>query len=278
LIRSYTLAVLGWPVGHSRSPRLHRYWLEKTGLSGSYDAIPVKPQSLGIALREIAFGFDGFNVTIPHKETILPFLDDMTAEVAQVGACNTVIIKERKLFGHNTDVLGYWRGLSEQFPEIGDRKGRLVAIIGAGGAAKAVVTALKKHSFENFCFFVRNVDAAREMTENLGLVGARILNLTGGVTSVSDEVGLVINTTPLGMTGMPRLDFPLERLHGSPIVSDCVYTPVKTELLSHARNLGLGVVDGVGMFLHQAAAAFTLWTEIAPPLDAQARQLALGEA
>ncbi|MFN7902508.1 MAG: shikimate dehydrogenase [Holosporales bacterium] len=276
-MRSYTLAVLGWPVGHSRSPRLHRYWLQQAGLLGTYDALPIQPASLGTALREIVFGFDGFNVTIPHKEAIIPFLDDVTAEVAQVGACNTVVIKNKKLFGHNTDVLGYWRGLNEQCPSILERKDSLVAIIGAGGAAKAVVAALKKQEFKNFCFFVRNVDAAREIIKHFGLYGARILNLTRGIFSLSDEVGLVVNTTPLGMTGMPVLDFSLERLRGRPIVSDCVYNPIQTEFLKDAQRLGLIAVDGIGMFLYQAAAAFTLWTGITPSIDAKALRLARGD-
>ena len=192
--KTKVLGILGYPVYHSASPLMHNAMASLLNIDYVYVPFRVPPSFLKQALEGIkALDVLGVNVTIPHKEAIIPFLDDVTAEVAQVGACNTVVIKNKKLFGHNTDVLGYWRGLNEQCPSILERKDSLVAIIGAGGAAKAVVAALKKQEFKNFCFFVRNVDAAREIIKHFGLYGARILNLTRGIFSLSDEVGLVVD-------------------------------------------------------------------------------------
>lgn len=272
--------VLGYPVGHSRSPALHTYWLKKYAGGGAYFPIAVPPSQLPVALKSLVAGeFQGFNVTIPHKEAICALLDSLDTTAKQVGAVNTVVVTNRDgrpyLTGYNTDVVGYADGLIAGAPQL-QLKGASAAIIGSGGAARAVALALKQHGISTMVFLARNEQAAAAIIKDTGLSNASIVAFPGAIKPLSMDV--LVNTTPLGMKGQAALDFPWQSLQQSCVVSDCVYNPLVTAFLREAAEHGHTTVDGLGMFLGQAAAAFALWTGIKPDIDETARRLALGQA
>ncbi|MCE2964370.1 MAG: shikimate dehydrogenase [Alphaproteobacteria bacterium] len=272
--------VLGYPVSHSRSPALHCYWLKKYAGGGVYLPLAVPPAALPVALKSlVAGGFQGFNVTIPHKEAICPLLDVLDVSAQQVGAVNTVVISHSKckkvLTGYNTDVTGYAEGLVAGATGL-KLMGASAAIIGSGGAARAVALALKQHGVATIIFLARNERAATAIIGDCALgAGAGVLPFSPQMPPLS--VDLVVNTTPLGMKGQDALHFPWQVLSKSCVISDCVYNPLQTTLLREAVEHGHTPVDGLGMFLGQAAVAFALWTGIKPEIDETARRLALGQ-
>lgn len=264
--------VIGWPVSHSRSPRLHGWWLDHYGIDGAYVPLAVAPEQFPQVLRTLPLmGFRGVNVTVPHKEAALAAVDIADDHAKRIGAVNTVIVHEDgALEGKNTDGLGFLAHLVESAP--GWQVERAPAVlIGAGGAARAIAVALLDAGAPE----VRLVNRTRERAEALALALADPrLKVTPWLArgAALDGAGLAVNTTTQGMRGQPPLDLDLAALPKDAVVFDCVYAPLETPLLAAARARGLIAVDGLGMLIHQARPGFAAWfgrePEITPALRA----------
>lgn len=261
--------VMGWPVAHSRSPRLHGYWLKLYGIDGSYVHLPVPPEDLPAALAKLATeGFAGANLTVPHKEAALTLVDEIAPEAARIGAINTVFVRDGRLTGTNTDAYGFIAALRGAATDY-DPKDHPAVVIGAGGAARAVCYALQ----EAGCPEIRLVNRTPERAENLARnFGAPVTAVTWeNRNQVLENTGVLINTTTMGMTGNPPLELSLERLPVAAVVNDIVYTPLETPLLAEARRRGHTVVDGLGMLLYQAQAGFEGWFGVKPAVTPELR-------
>ncbi|HXE17568.1 MAG TPA: shikimate dehydrogenase [Stellaceae bacterium] len=267
---SYRLAaVMGWPVAHSRSPVLHRYWLDRHGLAGDYVKLAVPPDRLGPALRGLAnLGFAGCNLTLPHKEAALGFLDEIDPQARAIGAVNTVtVLPDGKLRGTNSDAFGFIANLKAGASTW--QPGAPAVVLGAGGAARAVVASLMAEGVRDLRLVNRHRDRAETLAAQLG-AKPEILPWEHRAAAL-DGAGLLVNATSLGMTGAPPLDLPLDRLPPNAVVNDIVYTPLETELLAAARRRGNPVVDGLGMLIHQGRPGFAAWFGIEPDVTPELR-------
>ena len=259
--------VLGWPVSHSRSPRLHGYWLETLGIDGAYLPLPVHPDGFADAVRALAaLGFRGANVTIPHKQAAFEVCDVVDATARRAGAVNTLVFSDGRIHGSNTDGFGFLETVRDQAPGWQPADGPAV-LLGAGGAARAIAAAL----LDAGCPLVTLVNRSRARADAL----AQDL---GGAVAVADVpplagAALLVNTTSLGMQGHPPLAVDLSPLPATAVVADIVYVPLETPLLAAARAKGLRAVDGLGMLLHQARPGFEAWFGVAPRVDAALRDL-----
>ena len=251
--------VIGWPVAHSLSPRIHRFWLAEHGIDARYEAVVVPPDWLEDAVGRFRVGgWAGFNVTAPHKEAIIPLLDRVDATAQAIGAVNTVVaIGDGKFEGRNTDALGFLASLRA---ERAVRTERPAAVLGAGGAARAILAALMEAGQKEIRIANRNRGRAEQLAETFP---ATVCDWDGRELMLEDA-GLLINTTSLGMEGQPPLEIDLKRLPVTATVTDIVYRPLETRLLSDARARGNFVVDGLGMLLHQAVAGFAAWYGVTP--------------
>ena len=264
--------VMGWPVAHSRSPRLHGYWLEKYGIDGAYVPLPVAPEHFAQALRVLAqLGFRGVNVTVPHKEAALKAVDIADHHARHIGAVNTVIVREDgSLEGRNTDGIGFIAHLRDRAPAWQPAAGPAV-VLGAGGAARAIIATLKDAGVPE----IRLVNRTLARAEALALAfGAPVkvmpwINRTGALRDAS----LVVNTTTQGMHRQPDLDIELIGLGHGAAVFDCVYNPLETPLLAQARSRGFVPIDGLGMLLHQARPGFKAWFGVEPEITDELRAL-----
>jgi shikimate dehydrogenase len=267
--------VIGWPVGHSRSPALHGHWLKRYGIAGAYVALPVRAEHVEQALRALpVLGFAGCNVTVPHKEAVFRLVDHVERSAARLGAVNTVIVRpDGTLEGRNTDGEGFIRHLEASAPSwrAADRP---VLVLGAGGAARAVVGTLADAGVPE----VRVANRTDARAESLAAEFGRPLVAWPWAHRAEALAGcsLVVNTTQLGMDGWPPLDLALDRMPADGTVYDIVYTPLETTLLADARRRGLVAVDGLGMLLHQARAGFAAWFGVDPVVDEALRQAVLG--
>jgi shikimate dehydrogenase len=273
LHRRFLLAgVMGWPIGHSRSPKIHNHWLAQYGLEGVYVPLAIAPDGLERALRALpALGFSGCNLTIPHKETALRLLDKVEPEAARIGAVNCVVVEpDGSLTGKNYDGYGFVASLRAASPQW-HAGGAPCAVIGAGGGARAVVAGLIDAGASEIRVFNRTDERAQSLAADFGpRVEAhpwaqRDAGLAG--------VGLVVNTTSLGMIGQPPLEISLAAAPASAIVADIVYAPLETALLAAARRQGLTAVDGLGMLMHQARPAFRDWFGVMPDVTPALRSL-----
>ncbi len=261
--------VMGWPVDHSRSPRLHNYWLDRHGIDAAYVPLAVAPETLEQAVRGLpALGFAGANVTIPHKEAVLPFLDRIDPAAERIGAVNTIVIKDGRLHGSNTDGFGFLENLKAGAPQWRGEAGPAV-IVGAGGAAKAVAWALIDAGVPTLRIVNRNATRAEDLAAALG-PKARAM-VWESRADVLGEAALLVNTSALGMTGQPGLDLDLARLPATAVVNDIVYQPLETPLLAAARTRGNTAVEGIGMLLHQGRPGFAAWFGVDPTVDASLR-------
>lgn len=268
--------VIGWPVGHSRSPRLHGYWLEKMGIDGAYLPLAVAPDDLAEAVRALPkLGFRGVNLTIPHKEAVIPLLDTIDPLAARIGAVNTLIIKEDgTIEGRNTDAFGFLENVRRGAPDW-QPQDRPAVVIGAGGAARAVIAALTDAGVGELRLVNRSRDRAERLALDLG--GPIVVGDWNSRADLLDGAALVVNTTSLGMAGQPPLDLDLAALPGSAVVTDIVYVPLETPLLAAARQRGNRVVDGLGMLLWQAVPGFTAWFGHQPEVTDALRAFVLSE-
>ena len=266
--------VIGWPIAHSRSPRLHGHWLQRYGIAGSYVALPVMPEHLAEVLRAMPrMGFVGANVTIPHKESVLALADVVTDRAALIGAANTLIFRpDGKIHADNTDGYGFIANIRQNapgwIPDLGP-----AAVIGAGGAARAVVASLLESGVTELRIANRTRVRAEQIKAEFGAKvvvydWAQAGNMLEGATTV-------VNATSMGMTGKQALRVPLDALAPGTLVTDLVYTPLMTDFLLEAQSRGCQVVDGLGMLLHQAAPGFERWFGRRPEVDEALRQAVL---
>jgi shikimate dehydrogenase len=266
--RAALAGVMGWPVGHSLSPRLHGFWLRQHRIDGAYVPLAVAPDRLEQALRALpAMGFRGVNLTIPHKEPALALVDRITPAAARIGAVNTVIVGQDGLLGDNTDGYGFIASLVAGAPDWQAGAGPAV-LLGAGGAARAIAVALIDAGAPEMRLVNRTLARAETLASQLG-DAARERGATLTVLPWQDEgalagASLLVNTTSLGMTGQPPLEVDLAPLPAEALVTDIVYNPLETGLLAAARAHGHVVVDGLGMLLHQARPGFRAWFGIDP--------------
>ena len=249
--------VMGWPVAHSRSPRIHGYWLEEKGIDGAYLPLAVRPEALGAALAGLgALGFRGCNLTAPHKEAALAHMATLSGTARRIGAVNTVTVgDDGALHGDNTDGFGFIGHLRQEAP--GWDPAAPVAMLGAGGAARAVVDALKAEGVTE----IRVANRTRARASALAdAAGDTLRALPWEEREAALEgCGLLVNTTQLGQGGKPALELDLGRLPAAAVVYDLVYAPLETALLRAARARGNAAVDGLGMLIHQARPGFAAW-------------------
>ena len=253
--------IMGWPVAHSRSPALHNFWLDEHGIDGAYVPLPVRPEQLAQALLALpALGFRGCNLTIPHKPTALSVVDRVDPLARRIGAMNTVIVApDGTLEGRNTDVYGFIENLRDGAPDWQPTRGPAV-VLGAGGAARAVVAALIEMGVDELRLVNRTRDRAANVAEKLAAPRGRIAILPWEARGAAlADAGLLVNATSLGMTGQPELAIDLALLPEPAVVADLVYVPLETPLLAAARRRGHGCVDGLGMLLHQGRPGFEAW-------------------
>lgn len=266
--------VIGSPISHSKSPQLHRHWLKTYGIAGDYIPMDVASQDLKEVLRALPkAGFVGVNVTIPHKEKILEIADLVTDRATLIGAANTLIFrKDGKIHADNTDGYGFIENLRAGAPNWNPAAGP-AAILGAGGAARAVVASLLDAGVPEILITNRTRIRAKKLAEDFGKRLTVIDWVQAG--NILEESALVVNTTALGMIGKPAMRVPLDGLRKGTVVTDLVYTPLKTDLLIAAEAAGCVTVDGLGMLLHQAVPAFERWFGQRPEVDSMTRAAAL---
>lgn len=254
--------VIGWPIEHSRSPIIHGYWLKKYDIAGSYERRPVEPNELVEFIRALSeAGYAGCNVTIPHKEAVFRLVRIADDTTRHVGAVNTVYVRDGLAYGTNTDGEGFTRNLLQSVPGY-SIPGKRVMVLGAGGASLAIVNALLENHAADILVANRTFERSEQLRQRLG---KRVLPI--GWDEAADhlvECELLVNTTSLGMTSQPVLDLDLSRLSLDAVVSDIVYTPLRTPLLKVAVDRGNRVVEGLGMLLHQAVRGFALWYGVDP--------------
>ena len=266
--------IIGWPVAHSRSPALHGYWLREHGIDGAYIPMPVKPENLRRALQALpVLGFAGCNLTIPHKEDALRAVDEYEASAKRAGGVNTVVIRPNgTIVGSSTDGFGFIAALRAAVTGFSAAAGPAV-VLGAGGAARAIVAALLDDGAREVRLVNRTPERAAKLAKELG----------GEVRGVAWDkrgealagAGLLVNATSLGMEGQPALGLPLDLLSPEAVVNDIVYVPLETPLLAAARARGNRCVDGLGMLLHQAQPGFEAWFGVKPDITPGLRQAVL---
>jgi shikimate dehydrogenase len=268
--------IIGWPVGHSRSPRLHGFWLRKYGIDGAYVPLPVRPEHAAEALRVLPkLGFAGCNVTVPHKEVAFATMAATDAMARRLGAINTVVVQaDGSLSGSNTDGFGFIENLRDQMPGWSAAAGPAV-VIGAGGSARAVLGALIDAGAPAIRLVNRTLARAEALARAFGPTvqpvgwAARHDALSGAA--------LLVNTTTQGMQGQPALDLELRGLPAGAVVTDLVYVPLETPLLAAARARGLAAVDGLGLLLHQARPGFEHWFGVRPEVTPDLRAFVLAD-
>jgi shikimate dehydrogenase len=267
--------VVGWPIEHSRSPTIHRYWLKELGIPGNYDKFAVRPEDF----RQFAdtIGKDGFlgaNVTAPHKEAAFEACDHRTVVAEALGAVNTLWREDGRLWGDNTDVAGFLANLDEATPGWDERKSFAI-VIGAGGAARGIIHALVARGFERIAVFNRTQSRAEALAQHFG--GSTVAIPWGDLATELPNADLLVNASSLGMVGQPPLTLEVSALPGRAVVADAVYVPLRTPLIEVARARGLRVAGGLGMLLHQAAPAFARWFGARPVVTPALRALVEAE-
>ena len=264
--------VIGWPVHQSLSPLMHSYWLKEHGIAGAYVALPVAPEDFGRAVAAMpAMGFAGANVTVPHKEAAFALSATLDEDSRATGAVNTLVFEGGLIHGRNTDVRGFAASLIESLGEDAARRGPVV-VLGAGGAARAVLLALLRAGATEIRLVNRTRNRAEALAAGAGKAAKVKLVEWGDWRGAFGEARLLVNTTSLGMIGKPPLELSLDGLPGDAAVADIVYNPLETPLLKAARARGHRTMDGLGMLMHQAAPAFAAWFGVTPKVTAGLRE------
>ncbi len=258
--RARVAGIIGYPVAHSRSPRLHNYWLARAGIDGAYVPLPVAPADLPAAIAGLrAAGLAGANVTIPHKEAVLALCTDLDEAARRSGAVNTLVFSDRGIHGSNTDGAGFLANLAAH----GVPPGGSALLLGAGGAARAIAAALLRvGTAVTLC----NRTPGRAEVLQDALPGLRITGWARRSEALAGH-GLLVNTTSLGMGGQPPLEIDLAAAPRTLVVADIVYVPQQTPLLAQAQAAGLRCIPGLGMLLHQAVPGFAAWFGATPVVD-----------
>lgn len=262
--------VMGWPVAHSRSPALHGYWLAEHGIDGAYVPMAVKPENLRRALQTLPLlGFAGCNLTIPHKEEAMRIVDEYDPAAKRAGSINTIIVRaDGRILGSSTDGYGFLAALRAALPAFSAAAGPAV-VLGAGGAARAIVAALLDDGAPEIRLVNRTPERAAKLAKTLG--GAIRGIAWEARAQALEGASLLVNATSLGMEGQPPLDLPLDALPRAAVVNDIVYVPLETDLLARARSRGNPAIDGLGMLLHQAQPGFAAWFGVKPAVTPKLR-------
>ncbi len=261
--------VIGHPIKNSKSPIIHNYWINEYGLSGTYKAIDIHPDNLKTGVQKlIDEGYAGFNVTLPHKVSIMALCKEIDDLAREIGAVNTVTIKGGKLYGTNTDAYGFIKNIKINAPNFDFKKGRAV-VLGAGGAAKSVLYALLQEGVPEIIITNRTKEKADSMAS--GIIKSANWEKRN---SIIENANLIVNTTSLGMIGKPALDIKLSNKNNV-LVTDIVYAPLYTDLLKAAKSQNLEIVTGIGMLLHQARLGFKLWNGVMPEVTKKLEEMVL---
>jgi shikimate dehydrogenase len=268
------VGVIGNPIGQSRSPKLHKHWLQRYGIRGDYVPLEVHEDNLASVIRTLPkMGFVGANVTIPHKVAVMELADQLSDRAILIGAANTLIFRADGLIhADNTDGYGFMASLKQQAPDWSAAAGP-AAVFGAGGAARAIVASLLDAGVPEIYLSNRTRPKADTLRAEFGTRITVVDWVRAG--SVVEEVSLLVNTTSLGMTGSAEFRVPLDGLQSSTVVCDLVYNPLRTRLLQEAEQAGCVTVDGLGMLLHQAVPGFERWFGQRPEVDEAAREAVL---
>ena len=298
--KTYSLGLIGYPLGHSHSPKIHGAALHALGISGEYKLYPVPPQPLPISIGEMgdskssyrgeaedsltlidllaqmrAGKIHGLNVTIPHKQNVIPLLDELTPAAEAIGAVNTIFLKNNILFGDNTDAPGFWRDL-QKLAVSKEQSVCTALVLGSGGSARAVVYALIMHGY-HVTIAARRIEQAQELSDQLSVISDKfsaisrplsIIELSpSSIANLRSSISLIVNTTPVGMHPNKNLSpWPTEiPMPKHTVVYDLVYNPRETLLVKQARAVGLAASTGMGMLVEQAALAFERWTKLEAP-------------
>lgn len=274
--RTLKAGVIGWPVAHSLSPTLHGYWLKEHHINGRYDRLAIPPEDLKSFLSGLKdHGLQGVNVTLPHKENACQLMDETSSFARRVQAVNTVIVRDDgSLFGDNTDGFGFIESLKSSAPTY-DFANAPAVVLGAGGAARAILAALHDAGVPEIRLTNRTRQRAEDLVSQLD-IPVDLLDWPLAPDALSDA-GLVINTTSLGLKGTPSgaLLNMARALPAKSLVTDIVYTPLITPFLQTARDRGAQTVDGLGMLLHQARPGFEAWFGVTPAVTPELRQALL---
>ena len=264
---THLTGLIGYPIGHSLSPFIHEYWLREYGIDGAYKLFTTQPPRLRQTMLHMRKKkVTGVNITIPHKQTVIQYLDSIDTIAEKTGAVNTVIQKNGKYIGTNTDVFGFITNLRNGLPKLETYFGHIV-ILGAGGATRAAIIALQEAGATNITLINRTQKSADELAKQFNVHVAPWEARNSAIGSAT----LLVNTTALGMTGQPALDLDLKQLPDGCAVHDIVYAPRETMLLTYARQRKLPTVDGIGMLLYQAQAAFYAWHNVMPAITPELR-------
>jgi shikimate dehydrogenase len=262
--------VMGWPIAQSRSPVLHNYWIEKYKLNGRYVPLAVRPERLVDAIRGLpALGFRGCNLTMPHKQYAMTMVDSLTDTAKRIGAVNCIVVSDDgRISGTNNDGNGYVLSILEVAPQWKPSDGP-IAILGAGGAARALVVALLERGAKEIRLINRTFEKAERLAQEFG---PAIKPISWGKRSDSiGDVSLLTNATNQGMIGQPALDISLDKLSKQTLVSDLIYVPPETSFLVAAKTRGNVTINGLGMLLYQARPAFQAWFGILPEITPDLR-------
>lgn len=272
--RTLRAGVIGWPIEHSKSPRMHNAWLKAAGVDGVYERVAAAPDDFETVVRDLSkAGWRGANVTIPHKEAALAMADRATDRAAAIGAANTLIFGEGgSITADNTDGFGFIANLEDR---AGDawRSSERALVLGAGGAARAIIWALLDAGASEIRLANRSRDRAETLAADFG-EKVETIEWTDASTAC-EGVALIVNTTSLGMTGQPPLPLSLDAAPSDAVVYDIVYTPLETPLLAAAKARALATVDGLGMLIHQGRPGFKAWFGVMPEVDEDLRMLML---
>lgn len=254
--------VIGHPIKHSRSPLIHGSWLAEHGIDGSYEAIDVAPEALPAFIERLREGeFAGGNVTIPHKEAVFALCDRVDPLATTIAAVNTLVARDGKVHGFNTDYMGFLGNLEQNAPGWGEGLKRAI-VLGAGGAARAILVALRERGIPEIILLNRTPEKAEALAKEIP--GPFVPGALAEYARYAPEAGLVVNTTSIGMHDTRFENLDLRLLPKTALVTDIVYVPLLTPLLADARALGLRAVDGLGMLLHQAVPGFEAWFGVRP--------------
>ena len=266
--------VIGHPIAQSKSPRLHGHWLKTLGIVGHYVPMDIAPEDLEQALRTLPkMGFVGINVTVPHKEAVLEIADQVTDRATLIGAANTLIfLEDGKILADNTDGYGFIENLRQNAPDWDASTGP-AAVLGAGGAARAVLASLLDAGVPEILLSNRTSARAEILREAFGSKVKVVDWVQAG--NMMEDAATVVNTTSLGMAGKPELRVPLDGLQKGALATDLVYNPLQTRFLREAEEMGCQTVDGLGMLIHQAVPGFERWFGMRPVVDANIRAVLL---
>ncbi len=262
--------ICGYPITHSRSPKIHNYWLAYYGIEGSYRAIYVTPENLPFFLKAITeIGFSGGNVTMPYKETAFTIVERYDEAAEQIGAVNTVWLKDGVLWGSNTDAYGFSANLDHMSP--GWDNGDVAVVLGAGGASRAIIHVLKQRGFRDIRIINRTIERAKKLVHQFG-DGIKAYPQSATHELLGDA-SLLVSTTALSMNVNDILPADPSGLPNNAVVTDIVCMPLETPLLVAARSCGLQTVNGLGMLLHQAVPGFERWFGKRPKVTTELRNM-----